>query len=103
MDLPEKQGAIALIPVAAILVASMKFNCLDDTLDMDFKGPSTLSCDATYNKGDEMGYFQHGSTIVMLFSDDYNFQPTLKEGSIIRVGEAIMFREHQTLKNKVSE
>jgi phosphatidylserine decarboxylase len=90
LELPERQGAIALIPVAAILVASMKFHCLEDTLDMNFKGPSTLRCDASYQKGDQMGYFQHGSTIVMLCSENYRFNTFLKEGSTIRVGEALM-------------
>ncbi|MFT7184842.1 MAG: phosphatidylserine decarboxylase [Pseudohongiellaceae bacterium] len=95
LALAENQGAIALVPVAAILVASMKFHCLDDTLDMHFKGPNTLNCNARYNKGDQMGYFQHGSTIVMLCSDNYHFLPTLKQGSIIRVGEAVMSMDQE--------
>jgi len=90
LELADNHRAIALVPVAAILVASMKFHCLNDTLDMDFDGPNTLPCDASYKKGEQMGYFQHGSTIVMLCSEHHQFHPSLEEGSVVRVGEALM-------------
>lgn len=90
LTLPEGEGAIALVPVAAILVASMKFHCLEETLDMHYRGKNTLDCDAYYKKGEQMGYFQHGSTIVLLCSKDYHFHPGLKEGETLRVGEKLL-------------
>lgn len=98
LDLPPEQGAICVVPVAAILVASMRFHALEQTLDLNCQGANTLACDAQYQKGEQMGYFQHGSTIVMLFSPDYEFNPAITEGQIVRVGEALLHhrpREHQ--------
>jgi len=81
---------LTLVPVAAILVASMKFHCLPDTLDMHYDGPARLPCSATFAKGDEIGYFQHGSTIVLLASRHFAFVEELQEGRIIRMGEPLM-------------
>jgi len=92
LELPPEQGAIALIPVAAILVASMRFHALTETLDLNYSGSNTLRCDAHYEKGEQMGYFQHGSTIVMLCSEEYRFDPSIEEGKTIRVGEPLLTR-----------
>jgi phosphatidylserine decarboxylase len=88
---------ITLVPVAAILVASMKFHCLDDTLDMDYSGPARLPCHGVFRKGDEIGYFQHGSTIVLLASRHFAFRRDLQEGSVIRMGEPLLTKTNDTL------
>lgn len=90
LELEAGKGSIAVVPVAAILVASMKFHCLEETLDLSYRGNNTLNCDANYEKGEQMGYFQHGSTIVLLTSEHYRFHPSLEEGEIVRVGQALM-------------
>lgn len=90
LDVPKGWGSMALVPVAAILVASMKFDCLEETLDLNYQGKNTLDCDASYEKGQHMGYFQHGSTIVLLCDENYDFASSVKEGEIIRVGQALM-------------
>lgn len=90
LDLPEGQGAITLVPVAAILVASMRFHALAERLHLNYKGKNTLDCDASYDKGEQMGYFEHGSTIVMLCSEDYRFDASIEEGKTIRVGQPLM-------------
>ncbi|WP_391116132.1 phosphatidylserine decarboxylase [Psychrobacillus sp. L3] len=41
-------------------------------------------------KGEEVGYFSFGSTVVMLFSEDsIEFAPTVQEGKFIRMGELV--------------
>lgn len=83
---------LLLVPVAAILVASMRLNCLPTALNVDWQGPNRLACDAAYGRGDEMGWFEHGSTIVMLATRRFEFAPGLTEGEEIRMGRALMRR-----------
>jgi phosphatidylserine decarboxylase len=81
---------LLLVPVAAILVASMRLHCLPAALNIDWQGPNRLACDASYGRGDEMGWFEHGSTIVMLATRRFEFAPGLAEGKEIRMGRALM-------------
>ncbi|MBV8062676.1 MAG: phosphatidylserine decarboxylase, partial [Nevskia sp.] len=82
-------GSVCLVPVAAILVASMKFHCLPDELDLR-KGPNRLHCYARYLKGDEMGYFQHGSTIIVFATSNFALAEGIQPGRTIRMGQALM-------------
>jgi phosphatidylserine decarboxylase len=82
-------GSICLVPVAAILVASMKFHCLPEELDLR-SGPNRFSCHARYAKGEEMGYFQHGSTIIVFATRNYALAEGIQQGQAIRMGQALM-------------
>lgn len=86
------EHTVVLVPVAAILVASMKFHCLDETLDLTYNGANQLNCSASYKKGEEMGYFQHGSTIILLASSQYQLCEFIKAGQRINMGEALLRR-----------
>lgn len=90
----EVQGAVdlLLVPVAAILVASMRLRCLPEALNMNWQGPNRLACDAGYARGEEMGWFEHGSTIVMLATRRFEFVEGLREGEEIRMGRSLMRR-----------
>jgi len=90
LELQDKSKHIALVPVAAILVASMKFHCIPETLDLKYKGANKISCDASYLKGQEMGYFQHGSTIIIFATKNYKFHSNICEGATIRMGEPLL-------------
>ena len=61
---------LTLVPVAAILVASIRLHCLHVPLNLGHRGPNVIRCTANYRKGDEMGWFEHGSTIVVLAPGD---------------------------------
>lgn len=84
------ESSITLVPVAAILVASMKFHFLSDTLDLKYQGPNILPCDAKFNKGEEMGYFQHGSTIILFTTANYQFCDGIQTGTAIKMGQPLM-------------
>lgn len=90
LNLKDTDQTLVLVPVAAILVASMKFHCLKETLDLKYQGPNRLACDAHYQKGDEMGYFQHGSTIIVFASRDFQLHESISENSPIKMGEALL-------------
>ena len=90
LDTGDAERSITLVPVAAILVASMKFHCLDGDLDLRSRGSNHLYCEASYNKGDEMGYFQHGSTIILFATSHYSFCDDIREGQRISMGEPLL-------------
>jgi phosphatidylserine decarboxylase len=80
---------VTLVPVAAILVACIRLHCLGAPLDLAYRGPNVVSCSADYRKGDEMGWFEHGSTIVMLAPGTWSFAEGVELGKIMRVGEPL--------------
>jgi phosphatidylserine decarboxylase len=82
--------ALTLVPVAAILVASIRLHCLDVMLNAQTKGPTEFACDADVRKGDELGWFEHGSTIIMLAPEHFEFCDNVVESSRIRAGEPLM-------------
>ena len=60
-----RRPRIALVPVAAILVASIRLHFLDVLLHLRYRGPQRIDCARRYRKGEEMGWFEHGSTIIV--------------------------------------
>ena len=81
---------ITLVPVAAILVASIRLHFLDVLLHLEHKGPNLISCDATFEKGQEMGWFQHGSTIIVFAPRGFALCPHVAPGHTIRQGQPLL-------------
>jgi phosphatidylserine decarboxylase len=81
---------ITLVPVAAILVASIRLKFLDVRLHLKYRGPNRIPCAATLVKGEEMGWFEHGSTIIMLAPRGLALCARWREGGRINMGEALM-------------
>ena len=77
---------LTLVPVAAILVASIRLRFLDVLLHMRYRGPNVIDCDATLRKGEEMGWFEHGSTIIVFAPPGISLCAHLREGERIRHG-----------------
>jgi len=88
--LPNSEASLTLVPVAAILVASIQLNFLNQVLDLKYKGPNQINCDARFKKGQEMGYFQHGSTIIVFGSREFDISSSITEGAIIRMGQTLL-------------
>ena len=81
---------VALVPVAAVLVASIRLHALKDLLDSRYEGPGHIDCNASYRKGEEMGWFQHGSTILVFAPKGFDFAPGIAEGTPLRMGQALL-------------
>ncbi|MFY9989482.1 MAG: phosphatidylserine decarboxylase, partial [Rhodoplanes sp.] len=81
---------ITLVPVAAILVAGIRLRCLDRVLDSRERQPAAFACDATFRKGEEVGWFQHGSTILVFAPDGFSLHPAVEAGAVIRMGQPLM-------------
>jgi phosphatidylserine decarboxylase len=82
--------ALTLVPVAAILVASVRLHFLDLTLNAQTQGPTVFPCDVEVRKGEELGWFEHGSTIIILAPGDFEFAENITEGARVRAGVPLM-------------
>jgi phosphatidylserine decarboxylase len=81
---------VTLVPVAAILVASIRLHFLDVVMNMNYRGATTIDCDAAFKKGDELGWFEHGSTIIVFAPPGFQLCSEVREGTPIRMGRALM-------------
>jgi phosphatidylserine decarboxylase len=83
--------SIALVPVAAILVASIRLHFLNVLLHIRYRGPNEIPCATVFRKGDEMGWFEHGSTIIIFAPKGFRLCEEIKQGKRIRMGERLMY------------
>ena len=80
---------LLIVPVAAILVASIRLHCLDTERTLRERGPGRTPCTARVAKGEEMGWFEHGSTIILFLPKGMRLADHLTEGQAIRAGDVI--------------
>jgi len=83
---------LALVPVAAVLVASLRLHALDLLLHLRWPGPNELPCDVAVAKGEELGWFEHGSTILVFVPPGFAFAEGIACGQRIRMGQALLQR-----------
>lgn len=81
---------ITLVAVAAVLVASIRIPCLGALFHPRYPGPNEIPCDAAFRKGQEMGWFQHGSTILVFAPRGVALAEGIQEGREIRMGRRLM-------------
>ena len=81
---------VALVPVAAILVASIRLHFLDVLLHLGRKGANEMPCSALHVKGQEMGWFEHGSTIIVFVPRGFELAEGIATGVQIRAGQALL-------------
>jgi phosphatidylserine decarboxylase len=81
---------IVLVPVAAILVAGIKLHFADLPSDRHHAARWSRTCDVTLRKGQEMGWFEHGSTIIVLAPPELEIGGNIAVGRSIRMGEPLL-------------
>jgi phosphatidylserine decarboxylase len=81
---------VTMVPVAAILVAGIRLDFLDVLLNLQYRGTAEIPCHAAFDKGQEMGWFQHGSTIIVFAPEGVTLCDSVQEGAAIRMGRALM-------------
>lgn len=86
---------LLIVPVAAILVASMRFHFLDVLLNLRYRGPNVIPCSARLAKGEEMGWFEHGSTIIVLAPPGLELAEGIASGCRLRAGQALLRRPQE--------
>ncbi len=86
--LPDGQ-LLTLVPVAAILVASIRLRFLDVRLHLKYQGPNRIECHSRLAKGEEMGWFEHGSTIIVFAPPGVSLSEQWSTGDVIRMGQPL--------------
>jgi phosphatidylserine decarboxylase len=77
---------VTLVPVAAILVAGIKLKFVENLRALG----QPKACDAPFRKGDEMGWFEHGSTIIVFAPAGFALCEPVREGATMRMGQPLM-------------
>ena len=81
---------ITLVPVAAILVASIRLHFLDTVTHVRDCGSAPVACHAEFSKGEEMGLFEHGSTIIVFAPDGFSLCENVHPGTVVRMGQPLL-------------
>jgi phosphatidylserine decarboxylase len=81
---------LALVAIAAILVASIRLRFADVLLHLRYRGTNPIACAHVAKKGDELGWFEHGSTIIVLAPQGTRLAASLSTGQRIRMGEVLL-------------
>lgn len=81
---------LSLVPVAAILVASIRLHFANVLLHLKYRGPNEIPCAAKMSKGEEMGWFEHGSTIIVLAPEGFALHESIETGKRIKMGEPLL-------------
>jgi len=49
-----------------------------------------IPCDAPFHKGEELGWFEHGSTIIVFAPDGFELCENVREGRVLCMGQPLM-------------
>jgi len=81
---------VTLVPVASILVASIRLHHLDVLLHLEHPGPNEIPCQARFSRGEEMGWFELGSTILVFVPRGFTLANGVAPGQVIRMGQPLL-------------
>jgi phosphatidylserine decarboxylase len=81
---------VALVAVAAILVAAIRLHFLNVLLHLRWPGPNEIPCRTPVARGEELGWFEHGSTIIMFAPKGFTLCPEIRSGDRVRMGQRLM-------------
>jgi phosphatidylserine decarboxylase len=81
---------LVMVPVAAILVASLRLHAVNLLFHVDYDGPNEIPCAVETYKGQELGWFQHGSTIIVFVPPGFKLADGISTGQRIKMGQALL-------------
>jgi phosphatidylserine decarboxylase len=81
---------VTLVAVAAILVASIRLHCIGGVLNRNYRGRNVIACHSNVSKGEELGWFEHGSTIIVFAPDGFALCENIRDGATIRMGQPLL-------------
>jgi phosphatidylserine decarboxylase len=81
---------VTLVPVAAVLVAGIRLRFLDLVVAPRQSAPPPGFREIPFRKGEEMGWFEHGSTIIVLAPNGMTLADGIRSAMNIRMGDALM-------------
>lgn len=81
-------GPMAVILVGALIVGSMQMAWMQQPIRAKHIISESIKSPINFKKGDELGYFKLGSTVVVLFGKDtMAWNPDLNTGTQVKVGQ----------------
>ncbi len=86
---------VALVPVAAILVASIRLHAINTLFSTRYTGETTIECQQAFAKGQELGWFEHGSTIIVFAPREFSLCAAIEPGARVRMGQPLMKMPNQ--------
>src|SRR5262245_7747912 len=90
LRLAGEQRPLALVAVAAVLVAGIRLRFLDLPFERNSIAPTVLPCGAQFARGDELGWFEHGSTILVLAPAGFSLCANISEGALLKMGQPLL-------------
>jgi phosphatidylserine decarboxylase len=94
IELGRTGESVTLVAVASILVGSVRVHAAGRTFDLEYGGPTLVDCGGcSVSRGEELGYFESGSTIVLCATGPLSFASGVREGATIRMGQALLRRQ----------
>jgi phosphatidylserine decarboxylase len=85
-------GGVALVKVGALFVGSVKvvYNTATTNVKRGRQVSEPIAGEPRYEKGEELGWFEFGSTVILLFeSGELEWAPGVREGSSLLMGQEI--------------
>jgi phosphatidylserine decarboxylase len=90
-------SVVVLVAVAAVLVASIRLHFAQVRLHLRYRGPNRIDCAHRAARGEELGWFEQGSTILVFAPPGYALLPALREGSVLRMGRPLFRKPAATV------
>jgi phosphatidylserine decarboxylase len=81
---------LVLVPVGAILVGSVHLHFAPLSRQRRPGRNRQVRCQASFRRGEELGYFHHGSTIIVLAPPGFEPVTGVAEGMCLRVGQPLL-------------
>ena len=81
---------MALVAVAAVLVGGIRLRFIDAPLEQGGAEAKSNFAHARFEKGEELGWFEHGSTIIVLAPDGFSLCDGVRAGSLVRMGAPLL-------------
>lgn len=81
---------LLLVPVAAVGVAGLRLHAVPERLGLRYRGPDEIPCTMQYTKGAELGWFEQGSTVIVIAPAGVCLDPGICAGMRLRMGQRLM-------------
>ena len=59
-------------------------------LHLKYRGMNPIDCDASLAKGQQMGWFEHGSTIIVFAPAGFSLADGVSQGVTVRMGQPLL-------------
>ena len=63
---------------------------LDVLFHLKYSGAREIACDAPFTKGQEMGWFELGSTIIVFAPPGFELCPGVAQGATVKMGRPLL-------------